>query len=301
MRLRVNRMSNNQYPQQYPVNPAQNGYPSVPSQYNQPGQMSQGPMPMGPQNQTQQAVSPDNQLVRMATPLITLITQIRHTVAHPDVASLRNQVVEEVNKLEQRLTEARYSMRTITASRYCLCTAVDEAVLSQPWGTNSVWVEGSLLSIFQKETWGGERFYIILEDALRDTRNNIDFIEFIYFLMSLGFEGKLYGDENRAVRDEVRNRIFYHIRHARMKPERNLSLRWKNSEAPESERHRKSVLRRVGIMTGIVIVVLGIFYNASVYHSASPTLDKLNKLAQDSPVTTFSQVIERPIVVRDDA
>ena len=288
------------YPQQYP-----NRSHSTPDQHQR--LAPQGNSPQGSYQEidrqaamAQHGLSEDNELVRIATPLITLITQIRHTVAHPNVASLRAQVIEEVKVFERKLTEHRYPMRTIVAARYCLCTAIDEAVMSQDWGTQSVWIEGSLLSIFQNETWGGERFYIILEDALRDTRNNIDFIEFVYFLLSLGFEGKYYGDEQRATRDEIRNRIFYSIRHARAKPERNLSLRWRNVEAPASERQQKSTLKRMAVFTGICVVVLFVFYNIRVYHTAAPTLTKLDNLATVSPVTTFSDVIERPIVLRDD-
>ncbi len=189
-----------------------------------------------------------NNLLRAAEPLLTLITQIRHTVDHPNVESLRAQIVEEVKNVERHLGHMNYPMRTIIASRYCICSAIDEAVLSQSWGTQSVWVQGSLLSIFQKETWGGERFYVILEDALRDIRGNIDFIELLYFLISLGFEGKFFGDEYRAAREEIRNRIFYHIRHARAKPERSLSRRWKNTSMSATVQQKKSVLKRTVIM-----------------------------------------------------
>ena len=259
---------------------------------------------IAPQNssipQTPHGVSPTNELVRIVTPLLTLLTQIRHTVSHPNVDSLRAQVIEEVKGVEHRLSEAGYPLRTIIATRYALCTSIDEAVLSQDWGARSVWVSGSLLSIFQKETWGGERFYIILDDALRDTRNNIDFIELIYFLMSLGFEGKFYGDEHRSVREEIRGRIFYHIRHARMKPERNLSLNWKNLTSTVDQQQRKRSLKRMGIMTLIAVVGLALFYNIRVYHIASPTLIKLDKVAKVAPQATFAQVIERPLVIRNE-
>ncbi|MCK4870434.1 MAG: type IVB secretion system protein IcmH/DotU [Gammaproteobacteria bacterium] len=248
----------------------------------------------------QVGVNNDNQLVKFAMPLITLITQIRHTIDHPNVPALRAQIVEEVKNFERKLTNINYPVRIIVAARYCLCTAVDEAVLGRDWGTNSAWVQGSLLSVFHKETWGGERFYVILEDMLRDIRRNIDFIELIYFLLSLGFEGKFFGGQNRAAREEIRNRIFYHIRHARTKPERNLSPRWKNIKMPRSSSEKKTKLKRVGIYTGITLLILASIFNYMVYHKADPVLNRLNSLAQVSPITVFSQVIERPIVMRNN-
>ena len=245
-------------------------------------------------------ISATNQLVKFAMPLITLLTHIRHTVDHPNVPALRAQIVEEIKNFERKLTNIHYPVRTIVAARYCLCTAIDEAVLSRAWGTNSVWVQGSLLSLFHKETWGGERFYLILEDMLRDIRRNIDFIELIYFLISIGFEGKFFGDENRAAREEIRNRIFYHIRHARMKPERNLSPRWKNLTLPMSSKGKKSKLIRFGVITLSILLLLEIYFNFKVYDVSKPVLKRLSSIAAVSPIATFSQIIERPIVMRND-
>jgi type VI secretion system protein ImpK len=246
------------------------------------------------------AYDDNNQLIRAAEPLLTLITQIRHTVDHTNVDALRAQVIEEVKLFERKLGQIGYSMRTIIAARYCLCTAIDETVLGQQWGTQSVWVQGSLLSIFQKETWGGERFYVILEDALRDIRGNIDFIELIYYLISLGFEGRFYGEEHRAAREEIRNRIFYHIRHARAKPERSLSPHAMQRVMSTTIAQKKSRLKRTAFICGLIIIAMGLYFNIRIYHHAQPTLSKLDKLGDVSPVTTFSQVIERPIVIRRD-
>lgn len=277
-------MTPNQQPSIYPVN--------YPAQHNGPGYQT------APQDQA--AYDDNNQLIRAAEPLLTLITQFRHTVEHPNVESLRAQIIEEVKLFERKLGQCNYPMRTIIAARYCLCTAVDEAVLGQTWGTQSVWVQGSLLSIFQKETWGGERFYVILEDALRDIRGNIDFIELIYYLISLGFEGKFYGEDYRAAREEIRNRIFYHIRHARAKPERSLSPRAQQVILPATIAQKKSRLKRMAYICGSIIIAMALYFNIGIYRHAEPTLDKLDKLGNVSPVTTFSQVIERPIVLRRD-
>lgn len=232
----------------------------------------------------------NNQLAAVATPLLTLITQIRHTADHPNVPMLKAQIIEEINQFERNLQQLGYSARTIAASRYAICTAMDEAVLAHPWGTNSVWVQESLLTHFHNETWGGERFYIILEDMLRDIRGNIDFIEFIYFLLSLGYEGKFYGEENRAGREEIRNRLFYRIRQTRMKPEKTLSPAWKAPEENSNQIDRKRRLKKLSLLTLIVLLIMGGIYNWRLYDKAEPTLKALNEIGKVSPVTTFWNV-----------
>lgn len=280
--------------QPYSAGQQQEHYPAQSARTSMPAQTASS-YATAEQNQ---AVNPANELIRIVTPLMTLITQIRHTVSHPNVAALRSQMIEEIDKAVRQLSEAGYPKRTIVATRYTLCTAIDEAVLSQTWGTQSIWVSGSLLSIFQRETWGGKRFYIILDDALRDARNNIDFIEYMYFLLSLGFEGEYYGDEGRRIREEIRNKVFSNIRRARMKPERNLSVNWKNSVSTENLRRRKARLRKVGWFTLVAMFVLALFYNIRAYHIASPTIKELKGIAKVEPVTTFGQIIDRPIIIR---
>jgi hypothetical protein len=53
-------------------------------------------------------------------------------------------------------------------------------------------------------------------------------------------------------------------------------------------------------MTLIAVVGLALFYNIRVYHIASPSLIKLDKVAKVAPQATFAQVIERPLVIRNE-
>lgn len=241
----------------------------------------------------------ENGLIHSANKLLTLITYIRHTGNHQNVPGLKAQIIEEVKLLERALNHYHYSTRMIISVRYCLCTAIDEAVLSCPWGTSSIWVQESLLSLFQKETYGGERFYLILEDMLRDPRANINFIEFAYYLLCLGFEGKLFGQENSAKRDAVRNRVFSVIRDVRKKPDRALSLDWHLKNTPRSSIDKKRKLKKMFYCCSIILVIFTSIYNYKTYQNASPVLQQLDNLARVSPITILSQVIKRPVIKRE--
>lgn len=241
----------------------------------------------------------DNPLLTAAMPLLTLISQIRHTVDHPDVTSLRSQILEEIDKTIKTIHQLGYPGEVCLAAQYCLCTAIDEAVLSHAWGSNSPWVQNSLLNIKHKETWGGENFYVILEDKLKDMRSNIDFIELIYFLLSLGYEGKLHGREKQASREEIRNRIFYRIRQARQKPDKTLSKYWQIAEPIQSTSDRKRKLKRVFLATLTFTLIFGGIYNYRLSNAATPVTHKLAAIGTTSPIATFSQVIHRQIIQRN--
>lgn len=238
-----------------------------------------------------------NILLNCTMPLLTLIIYMKHTREHHNVVRLKSQVIEEIKMFEQKLLKAAYPMRSIIAARYCLCTAIDEAVLSRPWGAQSIWVQQSLLSLFHKETWGGERFYIILEEMAKDPRHNLDFLEFAYTILSLGFEGKFFG-KSVVIREEIRNRIFYRIRYSKEKPDKALSRHWSDLKPINDQYKKIIVLKKLGLATFIALISITIFYNLAVYRAASPLINKLDSIATVSPITAFSQVIQRSIINR---
>ena len=237
-----------------------------------------------------------NHLLTLATPLITLMTQIKHTVSQDNVEKFRVQVIEEIKLFEQKLLALQYPAHDIMAARYCLCTAIDEAVLGRPWGVQSSWVQNSLLAFFHKERWGGEHFYLVLDRLAKETRRHIDFLEFAYVLLSLGFEGKFFG-AHLAVREEIRHRLFYRIRHARKKPDRRLSTHWKSDSVSPKINERASI-KRLGFACFGVFLMMSVVFNVMVHDAAKPTLGRLAQLANVSPITAFSELIQRPIVGR---
>jgi len=236
-----------------------------------------------------------NPFLIAATPLLTLMTQFKQTQTQPDVAKLREQVVNELKIFETKLVKLRYDQRTVTAARYCLCAALDEAALKTQWGTQSIWVQQSLLSLFHKETWGGERFYVILDSLAREPRRHLAVLELLYVLMSLGFEGK-YFDKGRVMRDEIRNRVFERIRHARGKVEKSLSLNWQDTKPLVQNKRKRATLKRV-VLAGVLFlaVIVGI-YNVKSHKAAADVLATLDSIGQENPVTAYSQLLDRPII-----
>lgn len=150
-----------------------------------------------------------NTLLACAMPLLLLMAKLKQTEAldSQSILPLRQQIVEEMHGFTERANTLHCPNRLVLAARYCLCTATDEFVLSTSWGINSVWPFQTLLSIVHQETSGGERFFIILEEISKSPTENLSLLEVMYVILSLGFEGKYYQEE-QAVRDQIRHRLF---------------------------------------------------------------------------------------------
>jgi len=131
-----------------------------------------------------------NRIVDASQPLLALLARIPDVRNFDSIDHLHHDISAEIESIELELHREGYDRATILAHRYCLCTAVDEAVMCSPWGQDSDWSERSLLAQYHSETWGGEKFFIVLARLMRDPERYIELIEFLYLLLCLGFEGK---------------------------------------------------------------------------------------------------------------
>ncbi len=218
-----------------------------------------------------------NPLLEAASPLILLFIALRNTQTAIDAHQLRKNIVTEMNAFAQQAKTSQCSHQLILAARYCLCTALDEAVLLRPWGTQSGWAQQSLLSLIHRETWGGERFFIILEKMASEPKKNLLLLELLYLLLSLGFEGKYY-NEDRMLREELKHRLYQLIMHYHPEAAKNLSPSLDNLKKDEPNKITKPYcLRFFGGILG-TLLGLGLIFNTMLYWKAKPFLQDLNDI-----------------------
>src|SRR5262245_23454023 len=167
-------------------------------------------------------------LVRAASPLLLLAGQLRGTLSVPDVAGLRRHALEEIRRFEERARASAVPNEVVTAGRYVLCAALDEAVLSTPWGAQSEWAQQTLLVALHREAWGGEKFFEMLDRVSGDPARHIDLMELQYLVLAFGFKGKYQvADRGDARLSEVQHGLYQQIRAHRGVPQMDLALRWR--------------------------------------------------------------------------
>ncbi len=177
-----------------------------------------------------------NPLVAAANPLLNLIPQIRETPTHPDPASLRVHLIDEIRRFELRAQRAGIPSETIIGARYCLCTALDEAAALAPWG-GGAWASHSLLVTFHNETWGGEKFFQLLARLSQNPAAHLDLLELLYYCLALGFEGRYRVlDNGRGQLETLRQRLLLILRNARPPYAQPLAQHWQDRPAQVATR-----------------------------------------------------------------
>jgi len=210
-----------------------------------------------------------NPLVQAATPLLLLSGQLRGTLAAPDIPALKQHVLDEIRLFEERARMSGVTKDVILAARYVLCAALDEAVLSTPWGNaHGDWAQQTLLVTLHREAWGGEKFFDMLDRISQDADRHIDLMELQYLCLATGFAGK-YRVADRGHDDlaDVRHGLYRKIREQRGAAPLELSLRWQGLQD-----RRNPLIRYVPwwVVAAAALAILAIAFVA--YYAALGTV-----------------------------
>jgi len=220
-----------------------------------------------------------NPLLQAASPLLVLAGRVRSTLAQQDIAGLKRQILQELRTFEDRARTAGVPAETVVAARYALCATLDEAVLSTPWGAQSDWGAQTLLVTLHRETWGGEKFFEMLERISRDPARHIDLMELQYVCLAVGFAGKFQVLERGHVRlAEIQNELYRRIKAYRGAPAGELSPRWRGVED-----RRNPLIRYVPwwVLAACALVLLSgtfIFFHARLGHFSVPVSERLARV-----------------------
>jgi type VI secretion system protein ImpK len=168
-----------------------------------------------------------NPLVWAANPLLDMIPQIRAMHQLADPALLRNQLVTEIKNFEQRAQSVGVPREDLIGARYCLCTVLDEVAALTPWGSHGIWAKQSLLVSFHNETWGGEKYYLLLARLAQNPERHKNLIELLYYCNALGFEGRFRIENNGYTQLEIlKKRISTILNNTKGDYENRLSPHW---------------------------------------------------------------------------
>jgi type VI secretion system protein ImpK len=220
-----------------------------------------------------------SRLVRAASPLLLLAGQLRSTLSQLDIAGLRRQALDEIRRFEEHARSSGIQSEIVVMARYALCAALDEAVLSTPWGRDSEWAQHPLLVDLHREAWGGEKFFEMLDRLSNDPSRYLELMELQYLCIAFGFGGKYQIMERGPERlGEVQRNLYRKIHAERGVPEPELSLRWRGLEDRRNPLVRYVPWWVVGAATLAILTIVYTFYYAGLASWASPVQTSLAKV-----------------------
>lgn len=198
-----------------------------------------------------------NPLVAAAAELLAQVARLATAGDPGDIQMLNGHLCAQVKLFETSAEHHQVPNEQMIAARYVLCTVLDETVLNTDWGSASDWSRNSLLSRFHKETFGGEKFFHLLERLSINPHKHLHMLELMYLCFALGFQGKYrVSARNDAELDEVREGLFRQIRHLRGDPPREFSPQWRGVEPVQRGVLRLIPRWQLVLITGICLAAM---------------------------------------------
>lgn len=241
-----------------------------------------------------------NPLVQAAAPLLAMAPRLRAMARHPDPAGLHASLVDAVKRFEASVRASGVPNEQVIAARYVLCTLIDEAAASTPWGGSGAWAAQSLLVQFHGESWGGEKVFQLLTKLAENPTQNRNLLEFVYMAMALGFEGRYRVlDKGREQLDSVRVRLAQMVRQGAVSSE--LSTQWQG-QVPPTRRLRDGVpiwvvAAALAVLLVITFMVLRLSLNAQT-DAAFSALQALGAQVQVAPPVARPAAAPAPVQPR---
>lgn len=238
----------------------------------------------------------NNALVSAASTLLALISQLRHTASHSDVNGLRNQIMDEIKRFEEAALKNNVSRDKTHAARYALCTFLDETVLNTPWGYTSIWGTQSLLVTFHQETFGGEKFFVILQNCTQQPGTHLDLLELLYFCLCLGFQGRYRGKSNgQSKLDEIREHTYQVLQRQRGDYEKTLSPSWQGIKNKHNQLRHLIPIWVIATVASMLLtaIFLGFLYRINI--ASSPIIAQLYQLKDSLNITPVTMTVPAPV------
>ena len=234
-------------------------------------------------------------LLAVANRLLLLVPNLRKTQRVADLAALRATLAQGVRDFESQALGLGLEPKRVEATRYILCTVLDEAASDTPWGGQGAWARHSLLAEFHNDTKGGEKVFQLMAMLADKPDANRDLLEVIYAAVSLGFEGRYRHIPNGAGQLEaVRAKLAQLIRQQRGPYQADLAPHW--AVQPVAERRMTSWLP-LALTAALSLLLLGGAYAAyalTLATRADPVYGRIQSLRLPPPVAAVPQLAERP-------
>lgn len=202
-----------------------------------------------------------NPLLAAAAPLLSELLHLKHGQLEQEPAEvLRVTLHTGMQQFDQHCQTLAVTPANRQAARYLLCTALDEAILTTRWGNDSNWSKHSLLSAFHQDTFGGERFFLLLTRLSQDMAQHLELLELMLVCLTLGFEGRYRLQPNgHAELERIRKRLHDALQHHRGLPDMALATTCRQDSAHTLP--RRTPRRWVAIAAAACVAALFFSFN----------------------------------------
>lgn len=198
-----------------------------------------------------------NPLVDACGYLFTILGKLKAVSKYRQFHKLQKELIQEVNTIQENIKNHGYNPDYILVCRYVLCATLDDVIGSTAWGGQGQWEKYALLVNFKQDAQV-EKFFSILDRAIKEPTLYIDLMELIYICISMGYKGSYRSTEHGQYQlEQITHNLYQHIRAYRGSFSKRLSsLSFKTPPAPKNQLPMDHLLRFVFFLTACTVMVI---------------------------------------------
>lgn len=244
---------------------------------------------------------PSGSLLDLSSAILSLAARLRTTISYGNVEELKQKLVTEIKEFETRAIASGFQQEHVRIASYCLCVFLDEIIQNTPWGAQSNWGHQSLLILFHKEAWGGERFFQILEHLIKQPAQHLTLIELCYVLLSFGFAGKYRFVANGLNElEKLRLELFQLIQRVTGDYPSELSPRWHGQMTGKGNFMTQIPLWIFASIAGGLLLACYLGFAFTINGASDPAYRELLKLAKEPVHVVSLSPLPTPSVTKLD-
>jgi type VI secretion system protein ImpK len=200
-----------------------------------------------------------NPIVDAAGYLFSVIGKLKHIKSYRQLNKLQAELIQEITTFQEAVKNLGYNSEYSIVCQYVICATFDEIISNTSWGSQGQWNSYSLLNAFNQDTQHQDKFFTILERAIKEPVLYIDLMELMYLCLSMGYKGQYRATEHSQYQlEQITNGLYKHIRAYRGSFSKTLSptpLKLHKSSAKIAPQ-RQSSLGFICIVTACVIMTI---------------------------------------------
>jgi type VI secretion system protein ImpK len=228
-----------------------------------------------------------NIMLAEAEPVLALVASVRSGRVRLTMPEFHRQATQAIARFEQAIA-AHYSEEKKQRAKYAVCATTDDVAQNLPGvGTDGAeWARRSMVVQVFHENIGGDRFWQLVDDMLRQPSENGDLIELYHACLAAGFEGRFrVMPDGRRRLHEIMARLQGALPHARMLSGVELSPHWRGEKAPVGRLNFWGVIGlAAAIAVGLLLLVF-IVLRLMLMSSGETPSERLAAIRPGDPLT----------------
>ncbi|WP_241576490.1 type IVB secretion system protein IcmH/DotU [Rosenbergiella collisarenosi] len=240
-------------------------------------------------------------LLHLAKPLLAVLSEVPARGEYAEsVDVLRSWLIYEISLFAQLCEQLDIPWRKMTIARYCLCTALDEAIHTTEWGINSGWAQQNLLNYFEEDNDGGNKFFLL---AGRLAMNPTEYAEVLLIMLhslNLGFTGRYSIQQDGAQQlAQIRQQLYTLL--VPFIPRSEAAIVTVYSSPPLVDVKKRLSLRGCSVLALLVVAATFGAYRLQLHLSLSQLTEDAVQLSQYLAVPATTVVLPTlPVLMKRD-